>query len=190
METHKTDNIVKQHLRGSFHYKMPRREERLLENIKSGSLFGYVQCDIQVPEKLREVFANFLPIFENINVGRDDIGPFMKEHAEKEGFLTLPVGMLKSNYFLENGTIITPLQLFYLVLGLLCKKIYRFVQYTPMKCFKKVFQFAVNAVREGDENSNSSLVAETMKLLANSSYGYQIMDRNRHTVKKYISDEK
>ena len=29
-----------------------------------------------------------------------------------------------------------------------------------------------------------------MKLLANSSYGYQILDRSRHTVKKYLSDEK
>ena len=29
-----------------------------------------------------------------------------------------------------------------------------------------------------------------MKLLASSSYGYQIMDRSRHTVTKYFSDEK
>ena len=29
-----------------------------------------------------------------------------------------------------------------------------------------------------------------MKLLSNSSYGYQIMDRSRHTVTKYVSDEK
>ena len=29
-----------------------------------------------------------------------------------------------------------------------------------------------------------------MKLLANSSYGYQIMDRSRHTVTKYLADEK
>ena len=28
-----------------------------------------------------------------------------------------------------------------------------------------------------------------MKLLANSSYGYQIMDRCRHTVTKYLTDE-
>ena len=51
-------------------------------------------------------------------------------------------------------------------------------------------QSAVDARREGDENPNSSVVAETMKLLANSSYGYQIMDRSRQTVTKYLSDEK
>ena len=48
----------------------------------------------------------------------------------------------------------------------------------------------MDARREGDENPNSSIVAETMKLLANSSYGYQIKDRSRHTVTKYRTDEK
>ena len=48
----------------------------------------------------------------------------------------------------------------------------------------------MDARRHGDENPNSIVVAETMKLLANSSYGYQIMDRNRHTVTKYLTDEK
>ena len=47
-----------------------------------------------------------------------------------------------------------------------------------------------NARKEGDGNPNSSVVAETMKLLANSSYGYQIKDRSRHTVTKYLCDDK
>ena len=70
------------------------------------------------------------------------------------------------------------------------KKIYRFVQYTPRKCFNNFVQSAVDARRQGDENSNSTVVAENMKLLANSAYGYQIMDRNRHTVTKNLNDEK
>ena len=36
----------------------------------------------------------------------------------------------------------------------------------------------------------TSVVAETMKLLGNSSYGYQIMDRSRHTETLYVNDEK
>ena len=42
----------------------------------------------------------------------------------------------------------------------------------------------------GDENPNSSVVAETVKFPANSSYGYPITDRSRHTVTNYPSDEK
>ena len=187
---YKTTTCVKEHLRESFPYKRPLREESLLEQIRSGKLFGYVQCDIEVPEELKKKFANFPPIFKNTNVGRHDIGPLMQDYAEKEGLLCQPRKMLISSYFLENGTLITPVLLFYLKLGLVCKKIYRFVEYTPVKCFNNFVQSAVDARREGDENPNSSVVAETMKLLANSSYGYQIMDRSRHTVTKYLNDEK
>ena len=48
----------------------------------------------------------------------------------------------------------------------------------------------VDARREGDENPLSVVVAETMKLLGNSLYGYQIMDRSRHTITKYLNDVK
>ena len=85
---YKTDEIVKQHLRESFLYKMPPREERFLDNIKLGTLFGYNKCDIEVLETLREAFANFPLNFKNINIGRVDIGPFMREFVEKEGLLT------------------------------------------------------------------------------------------------------
>ena len=132
-----------------------------------------------MPEELKKKFANFPPIFKNRNVGRHDIGSLMKEYAEKEGLVSQPRKMLISSYFLENGTLITPLLLFYLDLGLVCKKIYRFIEYIPVKCFNKFVQSAVNARREGDENPNSSVVAETKKVLANSSYGYQFMDRGR-----------
>ena len=161
-----------------------------MEQIRSGKLFGYVQCDIEVPEVLKKKFANFPPIFKNTNVGRHDIGSLMKDYAEKEGLLCQPRKSLISSYFLENGTLITPLLLFYLVLGLVCRKNYRFVDFIPVTCFNKFVQSAVNARREGDEKANSGVVAETMKLLANSPYGYQIMDRSRHTVTKNLNNEK
>ena len=59
-----------------------------------------------------------------------------------------------------------------------------------MKCFNSFVQSAVDARPKGDETPHSSVVAETMKLLANSSYGYQIMDRSQHTITKYLNDEK
>ena len=165
-------------------------EEQLLQGIIDLQLFGYVQCDIEVPEHLRSYFSNFPPIFRNTVVSREDIGNLMREYAEKEKIMAQHKRMLISSFVLTNGTIITPLLLFYSKLGLVCKKIHRFVQYTPRKCFNNFVQSAVDARRQGDENPNSSVVAETMKLLFNSSYGYQIMDRSRHTVTKYLTDEK
>ena len=98
--------------------------------------------------------------------------------------------MLISSFTLQNGTLITPLLLFHLQLCLVCTKIHRFVEYTPEKCFNSFVQSAVDARRQDDENPNSSVVAETMKFLANSSYGYQIVDRSRHTATKYLNDKK
>ena len=166
------DASVKSHLRENFPYKRPLSEEQLLQGIIDGRLFGYNQCDIEVPGHLRSYVSNFPPIFKNIEVSRANTGNLMREYAEKENIRPQPKRMLISSFILLNGTIITPLLLFYLKLGLVCKKTHRFVQYTPKKCFNNFVQSAVDARRQRDENPNSSVVAETMKLLGNSSYCY------------------
>ena len=114
----------------------------------------------------------------------------MKEFAIENNLLKQPQQMLISSFKFENGTINTPLPNFYLSLGLKCTKIYRFVQYTHKKGFNSFVQSVVDARRAEDENPDYSVVAETMKLLGNSSYGYQIMDKSRHTEAKYLNDEK
>ena len=131
-----------------------------------------MQCNLIVPDELKPTFSNFPPIIKNIDISRNDMGEYMKNYAE------------------ENDLLKTPLLNFYLSLGLQGTKIYRFVEYTPRKCFNKFVQSVVDDRREGDENPHSGVVAETMKLLGNSSYGYQIMDRSRHTITKYLGDEK
>ena len=126
---YKTTTWVKEHLRESFPYNRPLRDERLLEQSRSGKLFGYVQFDIEVPEALKKNFATSPPIFKYTNVDRHDNGLLMKDYAEKEGLLCQPRKMLISSYFLENGTLITPLLLFYLDLAVMCKKNCRSVEY-------------------------------------------------------------
>ena len=162
----------------------------MLQEIIDGRLFCSVHCDIEVPEHLRDYFSNFPPIFKNTVVSRDDIGNLMKQYAEKENVMVQPRRMLISSFILTNGTIISPLLLFYFKRGLVCEKIHRFVQYTPRKCFDNLVQSAVDARQQGDENPISGVVAETIKLLASSSYCYQIVDRKRHTVTKYLTDGK
>ena len=118
------------------------------------------------------------------------ISEILCRNMQKKRIMSQPRRMLISSFRLNIETIITPLLIFYLHLGLECTKIHRFVQYTPKNCFNSFVQYAVKARRQGDENPNSSLVAETMKLLAHSSYGYQIMGRSRLTMTKYLNDEK
>ena len=54
---------------------------------KNGSLFGYVQCDLIVPDELMTIFSIFPPIFKNIDVCRNDIGEYVKNYAEENDLL-------------------------------------------------------------------------------------------------------
>ena len=156
----------------------------------SGRSFAYVQCDLKVPEHLMAYFANFPRLFRSTVVSRNDIGDLLKLYEEREVIMPQPRRMRITSFQLKNGTIITPLLLYYLHLGLECIKTHQFVQYTHKECFNSCQQSGVTAQIQRDENPKSRVVAETMKFLANSSYRYQIMDRSRHTVPKYLNDEK
>ena len=59
----------------------------------------------------------------------------------------------------------------------------------PVKCFNKNVQSAVNIRRQRYENPYSSVDAEYKKLLANGSYGSQIMNPIRNSVTKFTNVE-
>ena len=158
-----------------------------MQRIVSGRIFGVLECDIDFPSNLREQYANFPPIFKNVNVSRDDIGPFMKGYAEQHGLLKKERRMLISSFHQTGGMFITPLIQFYVKLGANITNIRQFVEYTPEKCFKPFVQSVVNARREGDQNKSSAVLAETMKLLANSSYGRLLLDRSKHRTTAYVN---
>ena len=84
----------------------------------------------------------------------------MKNYAEENDLLKNPHQNLISSFKMENGTFITPILDFYLGIGLKCRKIYHFVEYTPAKRFNNFDQSVVDARRE------------QMKLLVNSSSNY------------------
>ena len=136
--------------------------------------------------KLREKFSEFAPIFKNCEVSLEDIGPHMKDFAH-ENNLKKPRRMLISSFCLKRGPVFTPLLQLYLEKGLVLIPVYWFIQYTPENCFESSVKSVVEARREGDRNTSSSVVAETMKLIGNSSYGYHIMDRSKHSTTQYVS---
>ena len=124
-------------MRNNFFLKLPLTQESLLAKIKEEKKFGYVQCDLGVPNGLKHKFSNFPPIFKNFNVGPAFIGDLMSDDAIENDVLKQPKRMLISGFKLENATAIIRLLNFYLSLGLKCRKVYRIVQYTPKKSFNK-----------------------------------------------------
>ena len=59
-EHFKTDSSVKNHVKTDFPYKRPLSTDSLLEKMKNRSLFGYVQCNLIVPDELKPTFSIFL----------------------------------------------------------------------------------------------------------------------------------
>ena len=140
---YKRSTNVKLHIREIFPYRLSLTEQKL-EGIKEGNLIGYVQSDIELPENSRANFANFLPLFQNTLVSKNDIGDLMKTWAEEKGIMPQPRKMLISSFTSQNETLITALLLFYLKLELVVTKRHRFVEYTPKKCFNNFAQEAVD----------------------------------------------
>ena len=114
----------------------------------------------------------------------------METYAEEKGLVSLPRKMLITIFILEKATLITPLLLIYLQLRLVVTKLHSCLDCTRTNCFNSFVQSAVDERRKSDEHPNSSVVAETIKLLTNGSPSYQIVDRSQHTITKYLSDKK
>ena len=60
---YKTTNTVKKSIREHFPYRRSLAAEHFSEEVIKRNLFGYLQCDIELPEKLRSNFVNLFPIF-------------------------------------------------------------------------------------------------------------------------------
>ena len=160
--------------------------KQLLEEIKDRKLFGYIRCDSEVPKNLRTNFAKLPPIFKNTLVSKNDISDCKKMYAQQEGIISQPRTNLISSFTLHNGTLCYPFIMNWVVfVGKLTASLVHAKNF-----FNSFAQSAVDARRQGDESPNSSVVVETKQLVANSSYGYQVMDQSQHTVTKQLNDEK
>ena len=50
------------------HFKKYLTQDQIIQYIREGRLFGFVECDIEVPEQLKEYFSEMTPIFKNVDV--------------------------------------------------------------------------------------------------------------------------
>ena len=128
----------------------------------------------------------FSPAFKNVDASLNDVGDHMRSFAIGNYIMSKPCRMLSSSMNLSQAPLITPLLRFYLEQGLELKRTFFFIQYTAEICFGSFVDKVVQSRREGYRNQHSTVVAETMKLIGNSAYGYQILDRTRHTKTKYV----
>ena len=145
-------------------YSKPRRQlskEKILNGIRTGELYGFVFVDVFTPENLKEKFEDFPLVYKNVEISRDDIGPYMKSIAEQHGYLKKPRKYLINSHFGIDVLINTNMCKFYLEMGLEIRKIHEFVQFHPVKCFENLGMEIANARREADQDEQKQVIALT-----------------------------
>ena len=54
-------------------------QDQILEEVKSGEMFGIVQCDISVPDHLKDRYKDFQPIIKHADISVDDVSKALKK---------------------------------------------------------------------------------------------------------------
>ena len=163
--------------------------QQILNGVRAGTVFGMIECDIRVPEELREHFAEMQPVFKNISLIREDLGPFMRRYAEEHNLMKTPRRMLVGSYCGDKILLATPLLRWYLDLGLEVLHVYQVMEYDLIPCFRQLGDAVSKARREGDVHQDKTIIADTMKLLGNSGYGKTITNVDRHRDVSYCTEK-
>jgi len=178
--------------------------EGIINDIKEDKIFGFLECDINTPEHLKDYFSEMTPIFKNTEIDVEDesvIGSHMynynqdRKKAIKDGALGGQMNFAKKSrkligsYFGEKILIYTPLLKWYLDHGMRITKTYSFIKASAFKVFKPFMEDVSNARREGDVDKSKEMIADMMKLVGNSAFGRSGMDMTKHKRVEYLSDE-
>ena len=168
--------------------KWTMTQNEILTAVIDGTLFGMVECDVRVPDNLRENFAEMQPIFKNTTVTRDDIGQYMRQYAEEHNILTKPLRMLVGSYRGDKILLTTPLLRWYIAHGLVVDHVYQVIEYERKPCFRHFGESVSTARRNGDSDPEKAIIADTIKLLGNSAYGKTVTNVDRHRNVKYCTE--
>ena len=170
------------------HFKKYLNQDQIIQYIQDGRLFGFVECDIEVPDQLKEYFSKMTPIFKNVDVCLNDVGESMQEYAKQHNIKDVPRRLLIGSYFGKKIGLSTPLSKWYLEHGLVITHIYTVIEYIPNAAFNSFMMQVAQARLDGDRDKDRALIAETMKLIGNSSYGKLITNKEKHHNIVYVNE--
>jgi hypothetical protein len=165
------------------------REREILAGILDGSIFGIVECDIEVPDGLKDRFKDFQPIIKHANITIEDVGEHMKRFCEEQNILRTPRQSLIGSYFAKNHLIATDLLQWYLQEGLIVRRVHFIVQYHRQKVFTDFGEQVMDARRAADKDPAKKIVSDGMKLIGNSAFGRTIIDKEKFTTIKFLPAE-
>ena len=142
-----------------------KKIDGLLKQICAGKYFGAAVCNIRVPETLKDYFAEMPPVFKNVEVTIDDVGPYMKNVCQNLGEFKTPRCSLIGSYFGEQIMVAMPLVQWYCAHGLVVDNITAFVRYEPVQCFGKFMEEVAATRRKADSDKAGTAARNTAKLI-------------------------
>ena len=125
-------------------------EDDILTAIKQGKMFGFVECDIRVPDNLIDRFSEMPPIFKNVSLDRAHLSEHMQQFAETEGYLKRPQRYLIGSMYGTKILLLTELLKWYLEQGLVVDKIYQVIEFEKAPILKPFGESVTAARRAGD----------------------------------------
>ena len=81
------------------HFKKYLTQDKIIQYIHDGSLFGFVKCDTEVLDHLRDHFLEMTPILKNDDICLGDVGEFMQNYAKEHSIKDVPRHLLIGSYF-------------------------------------------------------------------------------------------
>ena len=169
------------------HFKKYLTQDQIIQYIHDGCLFGFVECDLEVLDNLKEYFLEMTPIFKN-DICLGDVGEFMQNYAKEHFIKDVPHGLLIGSYFGKKIGLSTPLLKWYLEHGLVITNIYTVIEYIPNAAFNSFVMQVAQTHLDGHHDKDKALITKTMKLIGNSSYGKLITNKEKHRDIVYLNE--
>ena len=72
------------------HFRKYLNQDQIIRFIQDGHLFGFVECDIEVPDYLKDYFSKMTQIFKNTDVSLKDVDEFMQQYAKDHSVKDVP----------------------------------------------------------------------------------------------------
>ena len=157
--------------------------------IMTGESFGFVKCDIHVPDHLINYFSEFPPIFKNTEITMEDIGEHMQAYARSIQREKCVDKALISSMKGQEIVLLTPLFKKYIEMGLVCTNIEWILEYYPNKVFEWFQNKVVDDRRMADLDPAYEIIGETSKTSGNCAYGKCCIDKTKHNSVSFVKEE-
>ena len=114
----------------------------------------------------------------------------MQEYAKEIGLMKNGWKCLVASYFGEKIMLTTDYIKWCLEHGLVVTKCYQFLCYKKAQPFKDFLDFVTENRRRGDVDKSLSVIAETSKLIGNSAYGIQLINKSKFQNTLFVDERK